>query len=84
MRRFYLWFILFGMFGAFFEMLIGIGMNIFYIPYFYIYYNNFTTSWESFFLFGIFGCIGLRIVLTRYDLIRKEEFNLELILGEEI
>jgi len=71
MRRWYLWFLLFGCFGTFFEMSIGLSMNFFYSPYFYIYYNNFTTSIESFFLFGFFGCLGLKGVLTRYELVRK-------------
>ena len=68
-------FILFGLFGAFFEMLIGLSMNIVYQPYFYIYYNGFTTSIESYFLFGLFGCFGLRLVFTKFKLVRKNEWQ---------
>ncbi len=77
-RRWYLWFIAFGMFGTFFEICIGGSFSLFLFwlypdGWLYIYYNEFWTSLESFFLFGIFGCFGLRLVLTKYDLIRKEK-----------
>jgi len=70
-RRWYLWFLLFGTLGVFFECLIGVVMDLVYNPYFFIYYNGFKTSVESFILFGLFGCLGLRAVLTRYDLIKR-------------
>lgn len=70
MRRWYLWFIVFGLFGTIGEAFIGIVFYNYLYPLF-IYYNGFFTSIESFFLFGLFGCIGLRLVLTKYNLIRR-------------
>jgi hypothetical protein len=74
MRRWYLWFILFGVFGSGGEIIIGSLFYYFMYPLF-IYYNGFFTSIESFFLFGFFGCIGLRLVLIRYDLVKRIEKN---------
>ena len=45
----------------------------------WIYYNGFYTSFESFFYFGLLGCIGFkmfRILLERmgYRIISEEEY----------
>jgi len=69
-RRWYLWFIMFGLFGVIFEYLVGAMFSI-YAYELFIYYNGIWTSAESFFLFGFFGCLGLRGVLTQYDLVKK-------------
>lgn len=53
----------FGFYGSIGEILIGTIFSIFGRTL-WLYYNGFFTSPESFFLFGIFGCIGFKIFLT--------------------
>jgi len=64
--RWFKLFIIFGLFGTLGEIVIGTITSFFYNPYFYIYYNGFHTSIESFFWFGLFGCIGFKIFLRKY------------------
>ena len=55
-------FIIFGLYGSFGEILIGTVFQLFGRTL-WIYYNGFFTSFESFLLFGLFGCIGFKIYL---------------------
>ncbi|MHA1988753.1 MAG: hypothetical protein ACW98D_19190 [Promethearchaeota archaeon] len=54
-------FIIFALYGTIGEIVINGFFMIFRGVPLWIYYNEFSTSWESFILFGLFGCIGYKL-----------------------
>ena len=68
-------FLIFGVFGWIGEMGVG-AFHEFLFGRLWSYYNGFYTSPESFFYFGLFGCIGFkmfRMLLKRmgYKIVKK-------------
>jgi hypothetical protein len=60
-RRVVYCFIGFGLFGTIGEIAIG-SLSVLLGRPLFVYYNNFHTSVESFFLFGSFGMFGLMLL----------------------
>jgi len=66
-------FVIFGLYGTVGEIFINFIMTILRGAPLWIYYNGFSTSLESFFLFGLFGCMGFKIYKILND-IKSERF----------
>jgi hypothetical protein len=62
LRRWITLYIAFGAYGIIGEILIGTFFTLLNRPL-WTYYNGFHTSVESFFIFGLAGCIGLKIFI---------------------
>jgi hypothetical protein len=63
MKKWMILFIIFGLYGTIGEIVINSVMTLIRGNPLWIYYNGFSTSWESLILFGLFGCLGFKIYL---------------------